>query len=137
VACIFCKIASGEIPSEMVVESELSLAFLDVRPLVRGHVLVIPRRHAERVADMTREEAADVMALAQRIVRRQEKALGAQGVTLAINDGRAAGQEVLHVHLHLVPRSEGDGHGPIHWLFGGHAALREGELKEIGAMLRG
>jgi histidine triad (HIT) family protein len=136
-ACIFCRIAAGEIPSEKVVENERAYAFLDINPLVRGHVLVVPKRHAERVADLLPEDAAALLQLAQHVVRRQEKALGMQGATLAVNDGRAAGQEVPHVHLHVVPRTEGDGHGPIHRLFGGHAKLREGELREIGAQLRG
>lgn len=136
-SCIFCKIASGEIPSERVLENDRAFAFLDVKPLVKGHVLVIPKAHAERVADMVPEDAAAVMDLAQRVVRRLQEGLGVEGVTVAFNDGRAAGQEVLHTHMHLVPRSEADGVGPIHRLFGGHAQLREGELREIGMRLRG
>ena len=136
-ACIFCKIAAGEIPSEKVVENERALAFLDVRPLARGHALVVPKAHAERFADMLPEDAAAVADLAQKVARRQAKALGAAGATIAVNDGRAAGQEVMHVHVHVVPRAETDGHGPIHALFGHGVTLREGELREIGTMLRG
>lgn len=134
--CLFCRIAAGEIPSEKVLEDDRAFAFLDIRPLTRGHVLVIPKRHAERLADMAPEDAAAVMRLAQRLTRRQAEALGAEGVTVAVNDGRAAGQEVMHVHVHLVPRSEKDGSGPIHRMFPG-VTLREGELREIGAKLRG
>lgn len=136
--CIFCKIAAGEIPSEKVVESERAFAFLDIRPLARGHVLVVPKRHAERFADMLPEDAAAVMDLAQHVVRRQAKGLGAPGATIAVNDGRAAGQEVMHVHVHVVPRRETDGVGPVHALFHGRTpTLGEGELREIGAQLRG
>jgi histidine triad (HIT) family protein len=134
--CLFCRIAAGEIPSEKVLEDERAFAFLDIRPLSRGHVLVVPKRHAERFADMAPEDAAAVTRLAQRITRRQGEALGAAGVTLAVNDGRAAGQEVLHVHLHLIPRHEKDGAGPIHRMFV-PVELRDGELREIGAKLRG
>ncbi|MFA5860657.1 MAG: HIT family protein [Candidatus Thermoplasmatota archaeon] len=135
--CIFCKIASGEIPSEKVIENERAFAFLDVKPLVKGHVLVIPKRHAERVTDMPPEDASAVMELAQHVIRRLEGGMGIQGVTVAFNDGRPAGQEVLHAHMHIVPRSETDGVGPIHRLFKAQARLREGELREIGVRLRG
>lgn len=135
-SCIFCKIAAGEIPSEKVVEDAHAFAFLDIQPLQRGHVLVVPKRHAERFEDVAPEAAASMFALAQEVVRRQNKALGAQGTTIAINNGRVAGQEVPHVHLHLVPRREGDGFGPIHALFE-RVSLKEGELKELGVKLRG
>jgi histidine triad (HIT) family protein len=133
-SCLFCKIASGEIPSEKVGENAGAFAFLDIKPLSRGHVLVIPKHHTERFADMPADSAAHVMALAQDIVRRQTKGLGAPGITLAINDGRAAGQEVMHVHLHLVPRNGTDGRGPIHWLFRGAPAV-DAQLKETKAKL--
>jgi histidine triad (HIT) family protein len=135
-SCIFCKIAAGQVPSERVVENDHAFAFLDIRPLARGHVMVIPKAHAERFADMSHESARAVIDLAQEVSRRQAKALGAQGTTIAVNDGRAAGQEVMHVHVHLVPRSELDGRGPIHGLFS-PVEMRPGELKEIGAQLRG
>lgn len=137
-SCIFCKIAAGEIPSEKVVENERAFAFLDIRPLQKGHVLVVPKRHYERFGDMVPDDAAALMDLVQHVARRQQKGLGAEGATIAVNDGRAAGQEVPHVHVHVVPRAEGDGIGPIHALFAGRApTLREGELREIGVRLRG
>ena len=137
-SCLFCKLAAGEIPSERVAENDGAFAFLDIHPLRRGHVLVVPKRHAERFADMASEDARAVMDLAQQVAARQRDALGAAGVTIAVNDGRAAGQEVMHVHVHLVPREESDGHGPIHRLFAGEKTeLRPGELKELGARLRG
>lgn len=135
--CLFCKIAAGEIPSEMVVENERAFAFLDIRPLVKGHVLVVPKRHAERYTDMLPEDAAALAQLAREVVLRQEKALQAEGATIAFNDGRAAGQEVMHVHMHVVPRYETDAHGPVHALFGGPQELPGGQLEELGAKLRG
>jgi histidine triad (HIT) family protein len=136
-SCIFCKIAAGDIPSEMVVENEHAFAFLDIQPLTRGHVLVIPREHAERFEDATPEAVTGMMALAREVMQRQTKALGAQGQTFAINNGRAAGQEVHHVHLHLVPRREGDGYGPIHALFTDRPTMQPGELRELGVRMRG
>lgn len=134
--CIFCKIAAGEIPSEKVGENEGAFAFLDITPLTRGHVLVIPKEHAERFADMSGPSARAVMDLAQATVHRMSTGLDVPGVTIAVNDGRAAGQEVMHVHMHLVPRNEADGYGPIHALFGERAMMRPGELHLIGAALR-
>lgn len=134
--CIFCKIAAGEVPSEKIVEDEHAFAFLDIQPLQRGHVLVVPKRHVERFEDMSPKAGASMFALAQEVVRRQNKAMGSQGTTIAINNGRSAGQEVPHVHLHLVPRREGDGFGPVHALFE-RPTMAEGELKELGVRLRG
>jgi histidine triad (HIT) family protein len=136
--CIFCKIAAGEIPSEKIIENDAAFAFLDIKPLARGHVLVIPKRHYGRFTEMGPEDAAKMMELTQHVARRQERGLGAQGATIAINDGRAAGQEVMHVHVHVVPRLETDGVGPVHALFEGKSpSMRDGELREIGARLRG
>jgi histidine triad (HIT) family protein len=136
-SCIFCRIAAGEIPSEKVMENAGAFAFLDIQPLARGHALVVPKRHAERFAELSPEDVAAVMDLAQHVVRRQSRALGAEGATIAINDGRAAGQEVPHVHVHVVPRAETDGHGPIHALFRQRPTLQAGEIQEIGLALRG
>lgn len=136
-SCLFCKIAAGEIPSEMVAENAGAFAFLDIRPLRPGHVLVVPKAHAARLEEMDPASAAAVAALAQVVLRRQEKALGAQGATVGLNNGEAAGQEVPHVHLHVVPREQGDGIGPIHALFGGPKDMPRERLQEIGAKLRG
>lgn len=135
--CIFCKIGAGEIPSEKIGENERAFAFLDINPLARGHALVIPKRHAERVADLPADDAAALMLLAQDIARRATRGLGVGGATIAINDGRAAGQEVPHVHVHIVPRTEGDGFGPIHALFQKRPTVSKDELKDIGRKLRG
>lgn len=134
--CIFCKIAAGEIPSEKIAENEHAYAFLDIKPLARGHAMVIPKQHAERFSDMSQASARGVMDLAQDVARKLTKGLGAQGTTIAVNDGKAAGQEVMHVHVHLVPRSANDGHGPIHGMFQ-HVEMKPGELAEIGKKVRG
>ena len=128
-------IVAGEIPSEKVFESARAFAFLDIRPLTRGHVLVIPKAHVERFGELVPADAAAMAEAAQDVTRRLTRALGVEGFTLAVNDGRAAGQEVLHVHLHVVPRASDDGFGPIHGMFSG-VELRPGELKEIAARIR-
>ncbi len=129
--CIFCKIVEGEIPAKSVYEDDEVLAFLDVNPLTPGHTLVIPKVHVERIAERDAATAAGYFEQVPRIVDAVQAGVDADGATLAWNDGRAAGQEVPHAHLHIVPRRDGDAHGPIHALFGGQEDLPEGEMDEI------
>jgi histidine triad (HIT) family protein len=116
-ACLFCRIAKGEIPSFTVFEDDQVLAFLDISPLAKGHTLVIPKRHAAKVEDLTTEEAAALFKAIHRIAKPVCEAVDARDSTIAFNNGPAAGQEVPHVHCHIVPRRPGDTFGPIHRLF--------------------
>jgi len=107
--CVFCAISVGRAPAEIVCQETGALAFLDIHPVAPGHTLVIPRRHADSIAELDEEAAAAVMRLATRMARALYRALQPDGLTLLQNDGRAAGQEVPHFHLHLIPRWYGDG----------------------------
>ncbi|MFB6080953.1 MAG: HIT family protein [Haloferacaceae archaeon] len=129
--CIFCRIVAGEAPARTVGEAETTLAFLDANPLAPGHTLVVPRDHRERIADMDRDLAADLFGAVYDLVPRIEAAVDADGVTVGVNDGRAAGQEVPHVHAHLVPRFDGDGGGPIHRVAGRRPDLSDDDLDAI------
>ncbi len=113
-SCIFCKIVAGEIPARRVAESDGALAFLDAHPLADGHVLVVPKAHAVHVAELSDEQVGAVFRLVRDVSRMQRAGLGAEAVTIGINDGRAAGQVVPHVHVHLVPRRTGDGGTNVH-----------------------
>lgn len=134
--CLFCRIAEGEIPAEVVYEGEHAVAFLDAHPLVPGHTLVIPREHVERLGELEPAAAGSFFAGVPSIVDAVEDATGADGATVAFNDGAAAGQEIDHTHLHVVPRERGDKHGPIHALFGGQLDLPDDEMAEIGGAIR-
>jgi histidine triad (HIT) family protein len=114
---IFQKIIDGEIPSHTVYEDETTYAFLDVNPLAPGHTLVIPKEPYERLNDMPPELVGDVFSTAGRIADAVEEATDATATTLAINNGEDAGQEVPHVHLHVVPQTPGGGPKSIHQLF--------------------
>jgi histidine triad (HIT) family protein len=114
--CIFCRILEGEIPSRTVHEDGSTFAFLDVNPLARGHTLVVPKTHHARVGELDPEDRDALFAAVGRLAPAVERAMDADATTIAINDGEAAGQEVPHVHAHLVPRHEDDGVGPIHAL---------------------
>jgi len=132
--CIFCRIADGEIPSRTVYEDEDTLAFLDANPLAAGHTLVIPKEHHERLNDLPPELGARVGETLSRLVDPVESAVDADGSTVAFNNGEVAGQEVPHVHGHVVPRFEDDGGRPIHSLFAG-TDLADDELDDVAAAI--
>ena len=135
--CIFCGIVDGEIPGRTVYEDDAVQAFLDANPLAPGHTLVVPKDHAETLADATAAEAGALMEAARELVPRIEDAVDADGTTVAVNNGEAAGQEVPHVHVHVVPRFGDDGVGPIHGLWTSRPDVSDDELDEIAAAVRG
>ncbi len=104
---IFCRIIKGEIPSTKVYEDDDVLAILDISQTTRGHTLVIPKRHCENFLDCPPEIRDKVFAVAQRIGQAEISILGAKGVNILTNVGEAAGQSVLHFHVHVIPRYTG------------------------------
>ncbi len=108
---IFARIAAGEIPCQRVFENELILAFLDINPLADGHTLVIPKRPVERLDELTDAEAAEIGRRLGELGRRITAAVGAEGYNVLQNNGKVAGQDVPHVHFHIIPRRTGDGLG--------------------------
>lgn len=132
---LFTQIVDGEIPSFTVYEDESTYAFLDANPLVEGHTLVIPKKPYQRLQDMPADEAAAVFSVLGEIADAVEAAVGAQATTIALNNGEAAGQEVPHVHWHVIPQFEDDTARPIHALFEG-ADLSDEEMEAIAARIR-
>lgn len=111
-SCIFCQIVGGNAPSSKVFEDELCLAFMDIQPVNPGHILVIPKAHFKDLADLPADIGAHLFRVAQHIVLSLPKTdLKFEGANLFLADGAAAGQEVFHVHLHVIPRFAGDGFG--------------------------
>ncbi len=106
--CLFCKIVAGQVPATIVAEDERAIAFMDINPATRGHTLVVPRAHARDVHEIAADDLAAVAALAKVIAVRQLERLGADGVNLLNSNGRAAWQTVLHFHVHVIPRYDGD-----------------------------
>ena len=108
--CVFCKLISGELEVTVIQEDDLCLAIMDVQPINPGHALVISRRHAAYLADLDEEEGAQIFRVAQRVAGALRKCgVKCEGVNLFLADGVAAGQEVFHVHLHVIPRYASDG----------------------------
>jgi histidine triad (HIT) family protein len=130
--CIFCGIVAGEIPGTVVHETDLVLGFLDANPLAKGHTLVIPKEHHKRLEDVPQAVAGDMMAAIHRLTPAVEEAVDAPATTVAFNNGEAAGQEVPHVHGHIVPRFDGDGGGPIHALFRDRPEVSDEEMAAVG-----
>jgi histidine triad (HIT) family protein len=111
-SCLFCRIVAKEIPAQIVYENDQVLAFLDINPIIKGHVLLIPKFHCEQLLDLPAVYFEPLMAGAKRIAMAQTEALGADGVNWMQNSGAAAGQEIFHFHIHLIPRFVDDEH---HW----------------------
>jgi len=106
--CIFCKIIAGDIPCSKVYEDALFIAFLDIRPVHKGHVLIVPKKHFLNVFDTPDEEAETIYKVAKKISGAVMKAAGCDGINIVQNNNAAAGQEVFHSHLHIIPRYDND-----------------------------
>ena len=108
--CVFCDIVAGRGEASVVYSDETVLAFLDIRPLTTGHLLVIPRAHSPYLADLDPAAGGHMFGVAQRMAAALRRSgIPCQGVNLFLADGEAAFQEVFHVHLHVIPRNPGDG----------------------------
>ena len=106
--CIFCKIVAGELPATIVDSDERTISFMDIRPAVRGHALVIPRAHTSDVHAIDPEDLRAVAVAAQRLAAKARDNLGAEGVNLLNCNGAVAWQTVFHFHMHVIPRYAGD-----------------------------
>ena len=119
--CIFCRIVAGKIPAFKLYEDDLFVAILDRFPVNPGHTLIIPKFHAEDIFGLCEKEAPQVIPLAQKVATKIKEALNPDGFNFLQNNGRAAGQEVFHYHMHVIPRRLGDGI-KIHQGFGVYPA---------------
>lgn len=110
--CLFCKIAAKSEPAVLVHEDELSMSFMDIHPLGKGHVLVIPKQHAQKLEELDGRVQMHLFTICNRIVAAQRRAgLGTDGTHFLLNDGAATNQHIPHVHFHLVPRTGRDSLG--------------------------
>ncbi|WP_405094418.1 HIT family protein [Micromonospora sp. NBC_01412] len=111
--CVFCGIVAGDVPAFRVVDAPDGVAFLDTRPVFRGHVLVVPRTHLVTLADLPADALAGYFGLVQRLAVAVESGLGAGGTFVAMNN--RVSQSVAHLHTHVVPRTKGDGLRGFFW----------------------
>ena len=129
--CVFCSIVSGEVAAEVVLDEPDFVAFLDARPVFKGHLLLVPRRHLVTLPDLPADLRAGFVEAAQRLARAVVDGLGAQGSFVAMNN--VVSQSVPHLHQHVVPRTKGDGLRGFFWPRTKYAA---GEAGEYAARLR-
>jgi histidine triad (HIT) family protein len=130
--CIFCKIAAKESDATVVYEDPHTLAFLDIHPLNPGHTLVIPKKHYANMLEMSSEEAGRVFASVSKVMKGVQKASAADGISIGQSNGRAASQEVFHMHVHIIPRFN-------HEMMSGFPNRKQthrAELDEIGKKIK-
>jgi histidine triad (HIT) family protein len=131
--CVFCQIVAGTAPAVRVYEDEEYLGFLDIRPFTRGHTLVIPKPHSVDLTDTPAPTLTGMLAVGQRIARAtRASGLAATGNNIAINDGKSAFQSVFHIHLHVIPRRDGDKVS----FFTGMLIRRDPDREATGRLLR-
>lgn len=124
---IFAKLIDGTIPCQKVFENDTVFAFLDINPLAEGHTLVVPKRTVERLEELTPDEAAELGRQVSVLAGRVMAVTGAAGCNVLQNNGSVAGQEVPHVHFHIIPRNAGDGLG-YRW------KPQKGDLERLAAL---
>ncbi len=129
--CVFCKIASGEIPADKIYEDENCLAFLDATPVNPGHTLLIPKEHYENLYELPDNLFSKMAPVIKKIALAVKKGIKAEGINIGMNNETAAGQIVPHAHFHIIPRFTGDGHR--HWKGGDYSV---GEAKEIARKIK-
>lgn len=134
--CIFCKIIAGGIPCFKVYEDDKHLAFLDVSPCADGHTMVIPKKHSAAFVEMTPEEAGALFEAVNKVANRLlEKIDNTTGLTIGLNTYESAGQTVMHTHVHIFPRHEGDGGGTTHSIVSSAKSADTAYLKKIREQL--
>jgi len=129
--CIFCKIVAGSIPSTRIYEDARSLAFLDIGPVAPGHTLVVPKIHSTNIFDIAPQDWYAATETARTVAIALDKALGADGVNVMMNNREHAGQTVHHPHIHLIPRFKGDG-----FTLWPHGSYEDGEAELIAKKVR-
>ncbi len=131
-ACVFCAIVAGETPAHVVLDDDVTLAFLDVKPLFPGHVLVVPRTHVVTLPELDEAVVGPFFERVRALSRAVPAALGAQGSFVAMNN--VVSQSVPHLHVHVVPRTKGDGLKGFFWPRTKYAS--DGEMRDVAAKIR-
>ena len=132
--CIFCKIASKEIPAKILVETESCIGFLDAFPLAKGHAIIIPKNHYEKIQDLPESVNNEIFSTVHTLISKVDSLTGA--TLVAVHNGKDSGQEIPHVHVHLIPRSKDDSAGAVHSMFSKTLELSESEIDELCTKLR-
>ena len=130
--CIFCKIVDGQVPCAKILDTDEALAFLDIGPLARGHLLLIPKAHCRTIDELSADQAAAVLRHLPALVAAVRQATRCDGVNVLQNNGAVAHQVVQHVHFHIIPRNRGDAFH-FNWPAGSYD---EGEIEQLARAVR-
>ena len=128
--CIFCKIIDGEIPAVKVLDEELVVAFMDINPSSKGHMLVVPKNHAENIFEILESDLAALIKAVKRCAKAVKEALNTEGITILQLNGKASDQIVPHLHIHIIPRWKNDGLPISNW------EMKPGDMEEIQEIAR-
>lgn len=130
-SCIFCKIVEGSVPNYTVFENDAVLAFLDIHPCSKGHTVIVPKKHIERLSDMDEATWTATMLGVQSAMKKVYEVLKPEAVNIGVNDGEVAGQTIPHVHWHIFPRFKGDGGGSVHTIIRTKESIDVGKLAKL------
>ena len=132
--CIFCKIISKEIPTKILYEDDDTISFLDAFPVAKGHTLVIPKAHHAKIQDLSFDVNQKLFDTVHKMTSKVDSLEGS--TLIAIHNGKESGQEIPHVHVHLIPRRNDDSAGPVHSMFKDKIELSESEIDSIYSKLK-
>jgi len=134
--CSFCSIASGKAPASIVYEDATVLAFMDLNPANVGHTLVVPREHWENIYEVPENVLADLFSVVKRVSAAVKKTVGAEGISVLQLNGRAAGQMVMHFHVHVIPRFREDAISKALRAMIGHQGFEKPERRDLDETAR-
>jgi len=128
--CIFCKIIDGEIPAVKVLDKDQVIAFMDINPASRGHMLIVPKKHVENIFEISEDDLSAVMNAVKRCAQAVRQALKAEGITVLQLNGKASDQIIPHLHVHIMPRWQNDRLSVSQW------EMKEGDREELQEIAR-
>lgn len=134
ISCTFCRIIKGNLPSWKVFEDDRTVAFLDINPLSKGHTLVVPKTHVSRVQE--EEDSKYLFSAVRLLVGKVQAAMRAPACNVGINNGAESGQEVPYLHVHIIPRFNGDGGGSVLSVISKRPKISKGEMEKINRAIR-
>ena len=132
--CIFCKIISKEIPAKILYEDEYSISFLDAFPIAKGHTLVIPKKHFAQIQDMSPDVNQKLFDTVHKMIKKIDSVSGS--TLVLIHNGKDSGQEIMHVHVHLIPRGVDDSGDNLDLMFKNKIKLTDDEINDLCAKIK-
>lgn len=129
--CIFCKITNEEIPSQKIYEDNNTFAFLDIDPRAKGHALVVPKVHAETLLDLNEQLYHDLLVAVKKVQERIDQVLHPDGYNVGWNHGKAGGQAIAHLHVHIIPRWDEDGGSSMHGIVNNPGEMKPDEVLKL------